>query len=83
LFTCLLRSRAGMYSQAIRLFKNAKIPKDVKIHEFLGMFGAYDCVVIFEAPNEETAAEFVVQFGDAADPLTMMAFPVEALKWTR
>ncbi|MEM2900145.1 MAG: GYD domain-containing protein [Thermoplasmata archaeon] len=74
---------AGKYTEAIRAFKNPKIPKGIKIIEFLGTFGEYDAVIVFEAQDEENAAEFIVQFGEVATPKTLVAFPVEKFKWTK
>ncbi len=82
-FVTLLKSLPGKYTEAIRLFKNPKLPPGVKINSFLALFGDYDCVVTFEAENEEAAAQFVVQFGEVAHPTTLTAFPVENLRWTR
>ena len=82
-FVTLLKSLPGKYTEAIRLFKNPKIPEGIKIIEFLGLFGEFDCVILYQSPDEEKAAEFVVQFGNLADPKTLVAFPVDQLKWTR
>lgn len=83
LFVTLLKSSAGSYTEAIRDFKKVKVPEGVKIREYLAVFGEYDCVVVFEAVSEEKAAEFILQLGDYATLTTLVAFPVEKLKWTR
>jgi len=83
MFVTLLKSLPGKYTEAIRLFKNPKVPEGIKIHEFLGLFGEFDCLIVFEGPNEEKAAEFVVQFGTLSDPKTLVAFPANQLKWTK
>jgi len=83
LFVTLLKALPGKYTDAIRLFKNPKIPEGIKIQEFLGLFGEFDCIIVFEGPDEERAAEFVVQFGNLADPKTLLAFPVDKFKWTK
>lgn len=83
LFVTLLKALPGKYTDAIRLFKNPKFPDGIKIQEFLGLFGEFDCLIVFEGPDEERAAEFVVQFGNLADPKTLVAFPVDKLKWTK
>lgn len=79
----LLKTLPGKYTDAIRLFKNPHMPPGVKVREYLAVFGDYDCIIVYEAASEEAAAEFVVQFGEIAQPSTMVAFPVEKLKWTR
>ena len=38
-FVTLLKSLPGKYTEAIRLFKNPKIPEGVRILNFLGLFG--------------------------------------------
>src|SRR5258706_1093398 len=64
LFHVTLRFLPGQYEAAVRTYKNPKVPHGVKVREFLGMFGDQDAVVIFEAPDEGTAAELVVQFSE-------------------
>jgi uncharacterized protein with GYD domain len=83
LFLCTLRFLPGQYEAAVRGYKNPKIPHGVKIREFLGIFGDQDALVIFEAPDEGTAAEFVVQFSEHSKTSTSVVFPVESFKWTR
>jgi uncharacterized protein with GYD domain len=83
LFVTLLKSLPGKYTEAIRLMKNPKIQDGIVIKHFMGVFGEFDVVIVYEAPTEEKAAEFVVQFGNVADPKTMVAFPAEKLKWTK
>jgi uncharacterized protein with GYD domain len=83
MFMCTLRFMAGHYEQAIRTYKNPKAIADVKVLHFLGIFGDNDAIVIFEAPDEGTAAEFVVQFREHSHTSTSVVFPVESYKWTR
>jgi uncharacterized protein with GYD domain len=82
-FVTFLTSLPGKYHEAVRLFKHPKIPKKVQIIEFLGLFGRPDAIIIFDAPDESTAAEFIIQFGEVAELKTAVAFPVEKYKWTR
>jgi uncharacterized protein with GYD domain len=83
MFLCTLRFMPGHYEQAIRNYKNPKIPEGLKLLQFLGIFGEEDALVIFDAPNEVTAAEFVVQFREHSHTATSVVFPVENYKWTR
>ncbi len=83
LFLTTLRFLPGKYEAAIRVYKNPKVPQGVKIREFMGVFGEQDALVIFEAPDEGTAAEFVVQFSEHSHTATSVVFPVESYKWTR
>jgi uncharacterized protein with GYD domain len=78
-----MKSRYGQHLEAIKLFKRPKIPEGIKIREFIGIFGTSDALVIFEAVDEATAAEFTVQFCHVADVQTSLALPIEDLKWTR
>jgi uncharacterized protein with GYD domain len=83
MFLTTLRFLPGQFEAAVRTYKNPKIPKNVKVREFLGIFGDHDALVIFEAPDESTAAEFIVQFSEHSHTSTAVVFPVESYKWTR
>ena len=83
IFITSLKAVPGRYQDAIRQYKNCKAPKNIKIREFLGTFGDVDCLLVFEAPDEGAAAEFVMQFSEYSVPMTHVAFPVEKYKWTR
>jgi len=54
----------------------------VMVHEFLALLGKPDAMVIFEAQDAVTAADFVTQFSHVAETITSLALPVEELKWT-
>ncbi len=71
----------GSYKKCIRMFKSPILPEGIKIREFLWMFGVPDALIVFESPDEETAGEFVIQFGDLAEVKTSVVFPVEKLRW--
>lgn len=83
LFVTTLKALHGQYLEAIKVFKRPKIPEDVEIKHFIGIFGSVDAIVIFSAPDEATAADFTVQFGHVAEVCTSLALPIEDLKWTR
>ena len=83
LFVTSMKALHGQYLEAIKVFKRPKIPEGVEIKEFIGIFGNVDAIVIFEAPDEATAADFTVQFGHVADVCTAVAMPIDDLKWTR
>jgi uncharacterized protein with GYD domain len=72
----------GEVTQAIKILKNPKIPPGLKIIESLWMFGKPEAVIIFEAPDEKCASEFVVQFAGVTEQSTSLVFPVDDLKWT-
>lgn len=82
LFVTTLKVIPGKYEEATRSIRRPKIPKDVKIREFLGLFGKPDVIIIFEATNEKVAADFTVQFGRFAELITSLALPIEEFKWT-
>lgn len=82
LFVCQLKVLPGQIEEATRQFKHPKLPNNVMVHEFFALFGKPDAIVIFEAPDASTAADFVVQFGRVADTTTSLALPIEELKWT-
>ncbi|NIP34648.1 MAG: hypothetical protein GWN18_06870 [Thermoplasmata archaeon] len=83
LFVTHMSTLPGRYSEAIRTLKNPKIPNGVEIREYLGTFSHFDAIVIFEAPDEATAVEFVGQFAELFKTETAVAFPPEGYKWTR
>ena len=83
LFATMLKALPGKYEEATRLFRHPRVPENIKIREFLGLFGKPDAIIIFEAPSEKDAAEFAVQFGSAAESSTALSMPIELFKWTR
>ena len=82
LFVMQLKVLPGQWEEATRLFKHPKIPNNVMVHEFLGLLGKPDSIVIFEAPDASTAADFMVQFSRVTDATTSLALPIEQFKWT-
>jgi uncharacterized protein with GYD domain len=72
----------GHVTKAIKLFKNPKVPDGITIVESYWMFGKPEAIIIFEAPDEKIASEFVVQFAECTEPATSLAFPVDELRWT-
>ena len=81
LFVTSMNIIPGNYTKAVKLFKNPEKPESITIHKFLWMFGIPDALIIFEAPNEETAGEFVLQFGEVAELKTAVGFPIEKMSW--
>jgi uncharacterized protein with GYD domain len=82
LFVTLLNIIPGKFQDAIKMLKNPPKLGDVQIKSRVGIFGKPDAIIIFEAKNEQTAADFVLQFGDVASTNTCLAFPADTLKWT-
>jgi uncharacterized protein with GYD domain len=54
-----------------------KVPEDIKIKEFLSLFGKPDFMIVFEAPNEERAMSFVLKFATVTVPKTSLSYPVD------
>ena len=72
----------GNATKAIKMFKNPKIPPGLRVIESYWMFGKPEALIIFEAPDERSASEFVVQFATCTEQSTSLVFPVDDLKWT-
>ena len=81
LFVSSMNIIPGNYKKAVKLFKNPIIPDGVKIKSFMWMFGIPDAIIVFSAPNEETAGEFILQFGEVAELKTSVGFPIEKMRW--
>lgn len=62
LFLTLLLPK-GKGTEAVEYLKKLKAPKGVNICDMYFTFGRYDGVIIFEAPDVETAMSFVRQVG--------------------
>ena len=53
----------GSGTEAVEYFKTLKPPKNITIRNVYFTFGRYDGVLIFEAPDVETAMNFVRKIG--------------------
>ncbi len=62
LFVTLLSPR-GKGADAVKHLKTLKPPPNITIREIFFTFGRYDGIIIFEAPNEAAAMNFVMQTG--------------------
>lgn len=60
--------------------KNPKMNQGIVIKDILGVFGKPDIVLIFQAPSERTAAEFVLQFSNHAITKTQLVFPIKIIE---
>ena len=83
LFVTTMNIIPGNYKKAIKLFKNPRIPEGIDIKCFYGMFGIPDTILIFEAENEETAGDFILQFGEVAELKTSAAIPIKKMRWVQ
>ncbi|MCK4453330.1 hypothetical protein KAU59_03140 [candidate division WOR-3 bacterium] len=67
----------GKVDDLQKIIKALEVPEDVKIREFLTLFGKPDYLLTFEAPNEERAMSFILKFVSVAVPKTSVGVPVE------
>ena len=65
LFISSLEMITGKAKQLTDKAKSPKMIQGVTIKDILGVFGKPDIILVFEAPSERTAAEFVLQFVEA------------------
>ncbi len=70
----------GRADELLNAVKNLRIPEGIKIREFLSLFGKPDYVLIFEAPDEEKAMNFILKFVAYAVPKTSLGVNVEYVK---
>ncbi len=71
----------GKGANAVRYLKELKAAKGIKIKGIYFTFGKYDSIIIFEAPTERAAMEFVMQTGFATQYTmeTLVAVPAEEI----
>jgi uncharacterized protein with GYD domain len=77
IFVSMLDVIPGKVGELQKIISTIKTPKDIKIREFLSLFGKPDYILIFEAPNEEKALAFILKFVSFAVPKTSLGIPVE------
>ncbi len=78
LFVTLMMPK-GKGANAVEYLKELKPPEGIKMKGVYFTFGKYDSIIIFEAPSERAAMEFVMQTGFATDYTmeTLVAVPAE------
>ena len=54
LFVSLVHSHPGKFEETVRALKRLHVPENIKIREFVGLFGDPDAVIIFEAGDEKS-----------------------------
>ncbi|MDD3803755.1 MAG: hypothetical protein PHW02_05130 [bacterium] len=79
IFVSTLEIITGKTDEALELVKTVKPAEDVKVLHFLQMFGKPDFFLIFEAPNEEIAMDFVLNFSSAMESSTQLGVSVDEL----
>ncbi len=70
---------AGKTDEAIKLVKTVSPPDNIKILHFFQMFGKPDFYLIFEAPNEDMAIDFVMHFTPALETSTSLGVSVDEI----
>ena len=80
IFVTLMLPR-GKGANAVKYLKELKASKGIKIRDIFFAFGKYDTIVIFEAPDERTAMNFVMDTGFATEYTmeTMIVVPAEEI----
>jgi uncharacterized protein with GYD domain len=53
----------GKGEEAVKYIKELKAPEGITVHKIYFTFGQYDAIIIFEASNEKTAMNFVMEVG--------------------
>jgi uncharacterized protein with GYD domain len=71
----------GKGVDAVKYLKGLKAPKGIKIRDIFFAFGKYDSMIVFEAPNEQTAMNFVMETGFATQYTmeTMIVVPAKEI----
>jgi uncharacterized protein with GYD domain len=80
LFISSLEIVTGKAKELTDKAKKPKMLQGITIKNILGVFGKPDIILIFEAPSERTAAEFVLQFSDCAVTKTQLVFPIKIIE---
>ena len=79
IFVSMLDVIPGKDDELRKIVKTLEIPEDIKIREFLTLFGKPDFLLTFEAPNEEMAMSFILKFVSVAVPKTSVGVLVEKI----
>ncbi len=71
----------GKGADAVKYLKALAAPKGIKIRDIFFAFGKYDTMIVFEAPDERTAMNFVMETGFATEYTmeTMIVVPAEEI----
>jgi len=76
IFVSMLDVIPGKVDELQKIISTIKVPKDIKIREFLSLFGKPDYILTFEASSEEKALSFILKFVSVAVPRTSLGMPV-------
>ena len=77
IFVTLCTVRSGKFEDAIGATKGLPktLPPRIKLRARYSLFGRFDAIYIFEAPDETTATKFVRKLQDTLDTETFLAVP--------
>lgn len=77
IFVTLCTVRSGKMEDALKATKGLPkaLPPEIKLKARYSLFGRYDAIFIFEAPDETTATKFVRWLQDTLDTETFLAVP--------
>jgi len=67
----------GKNDELKKIMNKINMAGDIKIMEFLSLFGKPDYLIVFEAPDEEKAMSYVLKFAPMSTPKTSLAVPVD------
>ncbi|MFQ6085428.1 MAG: GYD domain-containing protein [Candidatus Bathyarchaeia archaeon] len=76
IFVTILVVAPDKCNKVYEVIKDLKTPKDIRILSSYGLFGEYDAVLIYEAPDHDTAMDFlldVCKIGGIIDTKTFAA----------
>lgn len=83
LFLTTLDIIPGKAEEMFYLIKKTKPPENIRVHQFLKLFGKPDFAIVFEAPSEEEAINFVLKFASCSTPRTSLCNPVEGYEFKK
>ncbi len=77
IFVTLCTVRSGKFEDAIKATKGLPkaLPPEIKLRARYSLFGRFDALFIFEAPDEITATKFVRWLQDTLHTETFLAVP--------
>jgi len=77
IFVTLCTVRSGKFEDAIIATKGLPkaLPPGIKLRARYSLFGRYDAIYVFEAPDETTATKFVRGLQETLDTETFLAVP--------
>ncbi|MDY6787812.1 MAG: hypothetical protein SVK54_06790 [candidate division WOR-3 bacterium] len=69
----------GKSEEAVKLVKTVAPPDEIKIINFYQMFGKPDFYLIFSAPDEDMAIDYVMNYQTALETSTSLGVPIDEI----